>query len=170
MLQPDHIWQHTLGFLSAADLCTVALVNKEFHAWATEDRLWEPLCHQQWEGRQGDKEFFWSSKQQLHWKQRYAWAAFDSLRQEITRDEFCYFSWKLLYNGRESRLGLRKFLEDGTYHSPYAGRCEWILMNNHLMFMGISLKFERDLETWGWTIGKGTGTVYLSVDTTRQYT
>jgi len=169
MLQPDHVWQHALTFLSPSDLCSVALVSHEFHGWAVSDRLWEPHCHKQWEGKQGRKERFLSkANNNLSWKQRYAWAAFDGQRQTITFEEFCYFSWRLLYNGQPSKLGLRKFSPDGTYHSPYAGRLEWTLVDNHLLFMGIGLKFERNLETWGWIIGRGTGTVYYSVDANDQ--
>ena len=165
MIQPD-LWQHALSFLSEIDLCSAALVSREFYRWATEDRLWEPRCHRQWEGKQGRKELFFQSKPGgLSWKQRYAWAAYDGQRQIISREEICYYSWRLIYNGCESKLGLRKFMEDGTYHSPYAGLCEWTLSdhNRRLVFMGMSLPIERDLETWGWVIGKGSATAYFSV-------
>lgn len=101
----------------------------------------------------------------LSWKQRYGWTICDSQRQHITRDEICYYAWKLTYNGRASKLGLRTFLPDGTYHSPYAGRCEWILdeNNNCFSFMGITLNIKRDVTTWGWIIGHETSTVYKSI-------
>jgi len=100
-------------------------------------------------------------------KQRYSAVANDALRKTIAKEEVCYYSWKLLYNNQgDSNLGVRKFLNDGTFHSPYFGVCEWALSHkgDTLLLMGLRLQVERDPNTWGWIIGKGTSTVYVSVD------
>ena len=171
-LQPD-LWRHALTFLPLSDLCSVALVNRELHDWATEDRLWKDHCYQLCEGKQGTQHLLTdtnntSNAQQppLSWKQKYLLALKDSKRQRITPQEVSYYSWKLLYKRNGSNLGLRKFLPDGTYQSPYFGRCEWTLSKDDgcLQVMGHSLVVERDPETWGWIIGRGSSTVYHSVD------
>lgn len=101
------------------------------------------------------------------WKESYVMAEMDSRRQAMTREELVHFKWKLVYDGKESRLGLRQFDANGMYWSPYMGMCEWILRGQYLMFAGMSLLVERDEESWGWIIGGGPirqRTVYHSVE------
>ena len=107
----------------------------------------------------------------LSWKQCYAWIEYDmKYRPYITREEIVYYKWKLLYNGRESTLGLREFKNDGTYNSPYMGLCQWSLdtMNNRFLVMNMSLPIERSIvgtnHGCGWIIGKGSNTVYYSIE------
>lgn len=102
------------------------------------------------------------------WKESYIMAEIDSRRTKMTPEEFIYFKWQLIYNGTPSSTGLRSFNADGTYESPYMGRCEWHLDEaGRLTFSGmqsVSLLAERDKDTWGWTVGKGQNIVYQSVD------
>lgn len=103
------------------------------------------------------------------WKESYVLAEMDSGRNTMTSDELVHFQWKLVYNGRPSQMGLRRFNEDGTYYSPYMGLCEWILAPGmdgrpYLTFAGVTLLVERDDKTWGWVIGRDQRTVYLSVE------
>ena len=162
-LAPE-LWRHILSFSSPVDLCSISLANKELHAWSGGNRYWKKLCFLRWKGKQNVARFIHTEN--LTWKQRYAWAEFDKHRPTITQEEVCYFSWKLIYNGQESRLGLRKFSPDGTYTSPYAGVCEWTLLQNRLCFMGIALPVERSEDNWGWVFGKGYSTQYTSVEDT----
>ena len=104
-----------------------------------------------------------SSTTTTAWKRKYEDAEHDAKRQQITNEEIISHSWQLIYNGSPSRLGLRQFGKDGTYHSPYAGDCEWALQHNFFCIMGMSLVVER-CSDWGWIIGRGTRTVYLSSD------
>ena len=138
----------------------MALVNKTFHTWSNHDDFWKGHCHHRWEDKQGLSLLRPCDR----WKQRYAWAEYDKYRTTITRDEISYYKWKLIYNGTESRMGLRQFLRDGTFHSPYAGRCEWQLFGNRMCFMGIELAVERNPSNWGWIIGRGRPTVYYSIE------
>ena len=157
------LWSHILSFATSTELCRMSYVNKEFKNCSSSDILWENHCEQRWKGKQNVSRF--RSKTSLSWKQRYAWAEHDRLRQIITRDEICHFSWKLVYNGNESKLGLRKFKPDGTYDSPYAGVCEWTLFQNRIIFLGVSLPIQRDIEnTWGWIIGADSSTLYYSME------
>jgi hypothetical protein len=98
------------------------------------------------------------------WKESYWMAELDSCRETISREELVYFKFQLIYMGNPSRLGLRKFNRDGFYDSPYMGRSEWILHGQHLLFAGMSLLVERDKKNWGWIIGRGERTEYLSVE------
>ena len=82
----------------------------------------------------------------------------------MTREELIYFKWNLVYDGYSSRMGLRQFNSNGTYWSPYIGVCEWLLHGQHLLFAGMSLVIERDVDSWGWVIGRGQRTVYYSVE------
>ncbi len=91
-------------------------------------------------------------------------AEIDSRRTVMAREELVHFRWNLLYEGKPSQLGLRKFNENGSYWSPYMGVCEWILHGRQLLFAGMALTVERDPRNWGWIIGKGQRTVYYSVD------
>jgi hypothetical protein len=157
---PDALWHHILSFSGPTDLCAMALVNYTFRSWANQDGFWKVHCQKRWEGKQGVSRF----RYHRTWKQGYAWTEYDKHRKLIRREEICLYAWKLTYNGAESRMGLRRFREDGTYHSPYAGVCEWGLYQNKLCFMGIALPVERDKETWGWVIGKGHNTEYRSIE------
>jgi hypothetical protein len=156
---PDAVWHDVLSFSDPSDLCGMALVNKNFHSWANQDFFWKVHCLKRWAGKQGVSHFHFHT-----WKQGFAWAEYDKYRKVIRREEICHYAWKLIYNGTESRMGLRRFQEDGTYHSPYAGVCEWTLFQNKLCFMGIALPMERNEGTWGWVIGKGHATEYQSVE------
>lgn len=157
------IWSHVLSFATSTELCRISSVNKEFKKCSSSDFLWEKHCEKRWKGKQNVSRF--RNKTSLSWKQRYAWAENDRLRQIISRDEICHFSWKFIYKGQESKLGLRKFKPDGTYYSPYAGVCEWSLFQNKITFLGVSLPIQRDIEgTWGWIIGADSSTVYHSME------
>jgi hypothetical protein len=107
----------------------------------------------------------------LSWKESYIMAEIDSRRTILTPEEFIFFKWQLIYNGTPSSTGLRRFNPDGTYESPYMGRCEWHLDEaGRLTFSGmnVSLLAERNTDTWGWTVGKGQNNiVYHSVDPIR---
>ncbi|KAL3764472.1 hypothetical protein ACHAW5_000136 [Stephanodiscus triporus] len=98
------------------------------------------------------------------WKESYVMAEIDSRRVEMSTYELVRFKWQLIYDGSPSKMGLRKFNENGTYWSPYMGVCEWLLQGRRLMFAGLSLMVERDANTWGWIIGRGERTTYYSVD------
>lgn len=166
---PDEIWRYVLRFLTPYDLCfKTSLLNKTFYDFSlgqhdsnTDDEIcmWKVHCENRWKGKQNIHTFL--SKTTMSWKQKFAKAEIDILRNRITEEELCRFRWKLIYNGRESGYGLRKFSSDGTYESVY-GVCEWVLFQDKLCFMGLSLPIERDPVTWGWTIGKNTRTVYTS--------
>ena len=158
---PDPLWHHVLSFCAVPELCSTAVVNKNFHKWSNQDCYWKDHCLKRWNGKLGTSKIRDRFKT---WKQRYAWGEYDKYRGVIRNDEICYYSWKLIYNGTESRMGLRKFQEDGTYHSPYAGVCEWALFQNRLCFMGIELPISRNPKTWGWIIGKGHPTEYHSIE------
>mmetsp|Transcript_23991 Transcript_23991/g.47679 ORF Transcript_23991/g.47679 Transcript_23991/m.47679 type:complete len:219 (+) Transcript_23991:27-683(+) len=160
---PDALWHVVLSFLDPLDLCSMVLLNKKFQETANRDDFWKLHCLRRWQGKQGMKSLLGGSLN-CSWKQGYAWAEYDKFRQTIRRDEICQYSWKLIYNGVESRMGLRRFNEDGTYNSPYAGLCEWALFNNGLCFMGVTLPVERNQETWGWVIGQGHRTEYRSIE------
>ena len=174
LLIPDGCWQHALSYLNPQELCRVALVNrKEFYHWSNDDMYWKEHCKRRWKGKQGTTRLFSSQHTSNEhnsaitaesWKQRYAWAEYDKFRRYIYREEISYYRWRLVYNGAESRLGLRQFLPDGTYDSPYMGRCQWLLHENRFLVMNMSLPIERDPETWGGIIGKGSNTVYYSVE------
>jgi len=177
---PPNVWELVFSFLTPTDLCQTALANREFHAWSIEDRLWKPHCFELWIGKQAGlfKESILSSPSSSpssvapsaapsaahSWKQKFAWTVFDSRRQVISREELIHYDWKLMYNGQESKLGLRKFSPDGIYRSPYAGPCEWALQNCHLHVMQMALPIQRDFQSWGWIIGQGHVSVYFSVD------
>lgn len=90
-------------------------------------------------------------------------AEMDSRRPCMTREELIHFKWQLIYDGSPSRMGLRQFDPNGTYWSPYMGMCQWVLSGTHLMFAGMSLFVERDVNSWGWVIGRNQRTVYHSV-------
>jgi len=172
-LLPDAIWRYILTFFHPRDLCCMALLNHDFYNWANDDALWKEHCLARWQGKQSIGRMLRRHQEHnnrnnndhrtLTWKQWFGWAEYDKTRPIISQDEMCDYAWKLIYNGAESRMGLRKFLPNGTYHSPYAGLCEWALMDNRLCFMGLQLPVTRNLETWGWIIGPGTATVYHSV-------
>ncbi|KAL3826240.1 hypothetical protein ACHAXA_006268 [Cyclostephanos tholiformis] len=98
------------------------------------------------------------------WKESYILAEIDSRRRFMSREELVSFRWQLIYDGSPSKMGLRKFNEDGTYWSPYMGLCTWILHGQRLIFAGLSLSVERDENTWGWIIGRGQKTTYYSVE------
>jgi hypothetical protein len=98
------------------------------------------------------------------WKESYILAEIDSRRRYMSREELVRFRWQLIYDGSPSKMGLRKFNEDGTYWSPYMGLCTWILHGQLLTFAGLSLPVERNASNWGWVIGRGQRTVYHSVE------
>lgn len=102
--------------------------------------------------------------QPTSWKEAYYMAEMDACRTTISREELVYFQFQLLYMGRPSQMGLRQFNADGSYASPYMGLCEWMLHGHQLLFAGMSLLVERDRKNWGWIIGKGERTEYLSVE------
>eukprot|EP00571_Detonula_confervacea_P002949 CAMPEP_0172314122 /NCGR_PEP_ID=MMETSP1058-20130122/21747_1 /TAXON_ID=83371 /ORGANISM="Detonula confervacea, Strain CCMP 353" /LENGTH=82 /DNA_ID=CAMNT_0013027905 /DNA_START=407 /DNA_END=652 /DNA_ORIENTATION=+ len=81
-------------------------------------------------------------------------AEIDSQRTVMAREELIHFKWQLIYDGSPSQMGLRQFQENGRYWSPYMGMCEWVLRGQlggqHLVFAGMTLLVERDLNTWGW--------------------
>ena len=98
------------------------------------------------------------------WKESYALAEIDSRRRYMSVEELVNFRWQLIYDGSPSRMGLRKFNEDGTYWSPYMGLCTWMLDGERLAFAGMSLLVERNASNWGWVIGRGQRTEYHSVE------
>ena len=102
--------------------------------------------------------------QPTSFKEAFILAEIDSRRVIMAKEELVHFNWQLIYDGSPSQMGLRKFNADGTYWSPYMGMCEWALREDHIMFAGMQLSVER-ADNWGWVIGKGTRTVYHSIDT-----
>lgn len=91
-------------------------------------------------------------------------AEIDSRRHVITSAELVHFKWQLIYNGSPSHMGLRQFDANGMYRSPYMGMSEWVLHGQYLMFAGITLLVERNMDSWGWVIGRGQRTEYHSVE------
>ena len=81
------------------------------------------------------------------WKESYILAELDARRRAISRAEIVHFKWRLIYNGAPSKMGLRQFGADGTYSSPYMGACEWVLHGRYLMFAGVALLVERDVDS-----------------------
>lgn len=102
--------------------------------------------------------------QPTSWKESYWMAELDSHRETITREELTIFRFQLVYMGSPSKMGLRQFNRDGFYESPYMGRTEWILHGQQLLFAGMSLLIERDKGNWGWIIGRGERTEYISIE------
>ena len=159
------------SYLSPSDLCAVALVNREQLDISSADRLWEPHWHTFCQSQQKGllyKEQLQSSSPS--WKHKYARIVEDSHRTVLTREELCHFDWQLVYNGQPSRLGLRRFHENGIYYSPYAGPVEWRLQENRLHFMNMALPIQRNLgkHTGEWILGLGYTSVYYSVEPTEE--
>jgi len=99
------------------------------------------------------------------WKLAFASAQMDSLRHTITVDEVAHFRWLLFYNGAMSGSGLRHFESDGCFHSPHFGRTAWFLTDDGEFCISgcYPLSVERRHD-FGWCIGKGSSTVYFSVE------
>lgn len=100
------------------------------------------------------------------WKTSYAFAEVDSRRQAITAEEVSHFRWQLIYHGRPSSMGLRHFQRNGVYVSPHFGETTWHLDGRgYFVMQGVEpLQVRRDATNWGWLIGAGSGTEYLSVE------
>ena len=163
---PDVLWNLILSHLAPKDLSSISIVDKHFYSLSNQDSLWKILCGRRWEGKQSIPcRRSNSNHAAFSWKERYAWAEFDKYRSVLSRTELCHeFHWKLIYNGKESRLGLRKFDANGTFTSPYAGVVQWTFFENKLCFMGVLFPIERNPENWGWIIGRGSPTEYHSVE------
>jgi len=101
------------------------------------------------------------------WKTCFAHAEIDSKRESISEDEVAHFRWQLIYHGRASTMGMRHFQRDGVFVSPHFGETTWRLTHEGRQFVmqGVTaLEVERNADTWGWVMGRGTGTEYHSVE------
>ncbi|CAK9043318.1 unnamed protein product [Durusdinium trenchii] len=105
------------------------------------------------------------------WKRSYVHAELDRKRTRITVDEVAHFRWHLIYHGRPSSMGHRHFQKNGVFVSPHFGETTWSLEQDGQLFQleGMApLKVHRDPDTWGWILGAGSSTEYLSVEMTEK--
>ena len=117
-----------------------------------------------------DEHSYMSWRKNNSWKESYIMAELDSRRKTISREEILHFKWKEIHDGRPGEMV--RFSGDGTYTSPVHGEWCWQLYRGSMYFShdfgreghnwDLRLSVERDVNNWGWIIGRGQETMYRS--------
>jgi hypothetical protein len=122
---------HILRHIEPRYLLNAALVCKRWHALATSDAVWQPVCEILWEG----KSYVPAKGLDLPtWKERYLRSDYERKRKKISFTELTTFEWRFrfkrtagawwaqidpywVHNKDESRMMRRRFAVDGTFQA-----------------------------------------------------